>query len=262
LTLTFDHDIIDGAPAARFVQRFKEFLEMALGYLKNRWFVDSSRQASLRSPAAEAYHEASYEAYSVDFQAPMQVSEIMKGFPLPWGICGGWALDLYLDRMTRVHKDVELAILRRDQLALQKMLLDRGWNMEIASKGTLTKWEPGILIQPPLHTIWCRHGSNSLDFFEILLNEAEEDRFYFRRDARVQMELSGVFEGSASGISILTPEIVLLYMATEQDPASRSNDFLNSLASLPTSRMMWLRDSLKLNRADHPWLNVLTNWNS
>ena len=31
LTLTFDHDIIDGAPAARFVQRFKELVENGTG---------------------------------------------------------------------------------------------------------------------------------------------------------------------------------------------------------------------------------------
>ena len=31
LTLSFDHDIIDGAPAARFTQQFREFVEMACG---------------------------------------------------------------------------------------------------------------------------------------------------------------------------------------------------------------------------------------
>jgi pyruvate/2-oxoglutarate dehydrogenase complex dihydrolipoamide acyltransferase (E2) component len=31
LTLCFDHDIIDGAPAARFTQRFKELIESGYG---------------------------------------------------------------------------------------------------------------------------------------------------------------------------------------------------------------------------------------
>jgi pyruvate/2-oxoglutarate dehydrogenase complex dihydrolipoamide acyltransferase (E2) component len=31
LTITFDHDIVDGAPAARFAQRFKELLESGYG---------------------------------------------------------------------------------------------------------------------------------------------------------------------------------------------------------------------------------------
>ena len=31
ITVSFDHDIVDGAPAARFVQRFKELLEAGFG---------------------------------------------------------------------------------------------------------------------------------------------------------------------------------------------------------------------------------------
>jgi pyruvate/2-oxoglutarate dehydrogenase complex dihydrolipoamide acyltransferase (E2) component len=34
LTVSFDHDIIDGAPAARFIQRFKELVESASGLVK------------------------------------------------------------------------------------------------------------------------------------------------------------------------------------------------------------------------------------
>ena len=31
LTVSFDHDIVDGAPAARFIQRFKELIESGYG---------------------------------------------------------------------------------------------------------------------------------------------------------------------------------------------------------------------------------------
>lgn len=31
LTVSFDHDIIDGAPAARFIQRFKDLVESGSG---------------------------------------------------------------------------------------------------------------------------------------------------------------------------------------------------------------------------------------
>ena len=33
LTLSFDHDIIDGAPAARFTQRLKEIIENGYGLI-------------------------------------------------------------------------------------------------------------------------------------------------------------------------------------------------------------------------------------
>jgi pyruvate/2-oxoglutarate dehydrogenase complex dihydrolipoamide acyltransferase (E2) component len=31
LTLTFDHDVVDGAPAARFTERLKELIETGAG---------------------------------------------------------------------------------------------------------------------------------------------------------------------------------------------------------------------------------------
>ena len=33
LTVSFDHDIIDGAPAARFTERFKDLIESGYGLL-------------------------------------------------------------------------------------------------------------------------------------------------------------------------------------------------------------------------------------
>jgi len=37
LTVSFDHDIIDGAPAARFIQRFKELVESASGLVEETY---------------------------------------------------------------------------------------------------------------------------------------------------------------------------------------------------------------------------------
>jgi hypothetical protein len=38
LTASFDHDIIDGASASRFLQRFKELVERATDHINNRIF--------------------------------------------------------------------------------------------------------------------------------------------------------------------------------------------------------------------------------
>jgi pyruvate/2-oxoglutarate dehydrogenase complex dihydrolipoamide acyltransferase (E2) component len=35
MTVSIDHDIIDGAPAARFAQRFTELIESGCGHLAN-----------------------------------------------------------------------------------------------------------------------------------------------------------------------------------------------------------------------------------
>lgn len=48
----------------------------------------------------------------------------MKSFTKPWFIAGGWAIDLYLNKVTRQHKDIEIGIFRENQNELKKYLAD------------------------------------------------------------------------------------------------------------------------------------------
>jgi aminoglycoside-2''-adenylyltransferase len=57
---------------------------------------------------------------------PRDLPPLLSGFDRRWWICGGWALDLFLDRETRRH-DLDVAVLRRDQLALHGHLC--GWDL-------------------------------------------------------------------------------------------------------------------------------------
>ena len=66
-------------------------------------------------------------------EALKAVPYLMRGFPSFWCVAGGWAIDLYLGRVTRSHGDVELAIFRQDQSLLHTHFSDwrfgqsRGW---------------------------------------------------------------------------------------------------------------------------------------
>ena len=66
---------------------------------------------------------------------PRHVKEIMAGFDRPWFLAGGWAIDLFVRRVTRAHADVEIAILREDQAPIRHYL--EGWEFEKVSR------EPG-----------------------------------------------------------------------------------------------------------------------
>jgi hypothetical protein len=46
---------------------------------------------------------------------PERVGALLAELQCPWYICGGWALDLYLNCVTREHKDVDIAVARSDQ---------------------------------------------------------------------------------------------------------------------------------------------------
>ena len=61
------------------------------------------------------------------FEPIEAVARVMAGYPHPWFVSGGWAIDLFVERVTREHEDLEVGVLRRDQEALRAYLA--GWQM-------------------------------------------------------------------------------------------------------------------------------------
>ncbi len=62
------------------------------------------------------------------WDVPRHVKEVMARFERPWFLAGGWAIDLFVRRVTRPHEDVEIAILREDQARIRDYL--EGWELD------------------------------------------------------------------------------------------------------------------------------------
>ena len=90
---------------------------------------------------------------SDDFAVPRHIRSLLHGFDRPWWVAGGWAVDLCVGRLTRPHKDIEIALFRNDQSALQEHL--GGWNLRKVVDHRLVPWRPGELLTLPVHEI---HG--------------------------------------------------------------------------------------------------------
>src|SRR3989304_4624999 len=172
----------------------------------------------------------------------------------PWWVAGGWAIDLLVERETRAHEDVEVAILRGDQGTLRDHL--RGWRLERVARGSPTRipWADGEWIGPPDHEVHARSPDGTFELeillnegegptwrfrgaprvpralpapgvpprppdgtfeLEILLNEGEGPRWRFRRDPRITRPLALAGMRTADGVPFLAPEIVLPYKAKE-----------------------------------------------
>jgi Aminoglycoside-2''-adenylyltransferase len=41
-----------------------------------------------------------------DFSKTHEVSNLLGDLPCPWGVAGGWAVNLFLERVTREHQDI------------------------------------------------------------------------------------------------------------------------------------------------------------
>jgi hypothetical protein len=180
--------------------------------------------------------------------APGEVAELLAGFPGPWWIGGGVAIDLWLGRTTRPHKDVDVVVLRRDQAALRDAL--PAWDLHVAHEGTLDPWD-GRRLELPLSGLWARRNAHGPWELDLLLMETDSDRWLFRRDPSISLPLA-----QAGDAHVLAPEIVLLYKAKaprEHDEA----DFAAAAPELPEPRRRWLRDAIAHVHPGNPWLTRL-----
>ena len=189
----------------------------------------------------------------MSFKQCQSVTSLMANFNESWFIAGGWAIDIFIGKETREHKDIEIAILRKDQLNLKAYLKE--WDFKKAIKGEFHNWENEFL-ELPIHEI---HATNKLngEKIEILLNEAKDNDWKFRRDLRISSPLNSVWSYSETGIPYLNPEIVLLYKAKNTREKDHQ-DFITIKDHLDNEKRQWLRDALKLHVPEHKWLQFLT----
>ena len=192
-----------------------------------------------------------------DFTEPENVFHLLCDLPCLWGIAGGWAVDLFLDRVTRDHHDVEVALFREDQLILQQYLTCLGWSLEQVKSGAFYLWRRDEWLMPPIHEIWCRHPDRDIPQIEVLLNERNSGEFLFRRNPFIKMPVEQTFVRSAKGIPILAPEIVLLYKSKVSSEPKEQSDFAQLVGTLPPERRRWLLESLSVMDPRHEWLSAL-----
>lgn len=184
---------------------------------------------------------------------PEEIQSVLREFEPDWFIAGGWAIDLFLGRVTRPHDDLEIAIFRQDQLALQKFLAV--WNLRKAENGKLTEWKRGEQLKMPVHEIHCFNEKSELPSFEVLLNEKDGVNWQYRRNRLITKPLAEIYLTGDSGIRFLSPAIVLLYKSKNPRPKDEQ-DFQAVAGRLDSENRRWLKNALSICGA-HNWLKKL-----
>ena len=177
-----------------------------------------------------------------------RVRELMHEYPRAWWVAGGWAIDLHLGHQSRAHQDIDIAVLRRDQDVLRRHLPD--WRFTKVVSSVRFAWHDREYLELPTHEIYAENGVERLEF---LFNEAEDDRWLFRRNAAVSMSLGRMTRHSRTGIPYLCPEVVLLYKAKSLRADDRA-DFRNVLPRLEPDAKAWLAQALECCHPQHEWL--------
>jgi hypothetical protein len=102
-----------------------------------------------------------------------------------------------------------------------------------------------------VHELWARREATGPWQAEFLLNEADGERWVYRRDPAVSLPLDRAGDGH-----VLAPEIVLLYKSKE--PRERDEADLAAVApELSPEQRAWLRAAIARTQPGHPWLALL-----
>ena len=182
-----------------------------------------------------------------------RAAAIMKDFPGPWGIAGGWAIDLFLQRESRPHSDIDVALLRGDQQHLRARVPPDSTQKVVGHR--LSTWRDGEVLEPPLHEVHATWPDGY--HLEFLLNDHDQERrhWLFRRDHRVRRPLIDMFANPHS-VPYLAPEIVLLYKS-KAPGADDEADLAAALPHLGAVRRRWLREALTLTAPGHRWDEIV-----
>lgn len=168
--------------------------------------------------------------------------KLLEPLKCRYWIAGGWALDMFLGRQTRAHKDIEIALARDDQKHL--LPLPGLAAIEYVEDHERKPWR-GQSLQLPVHELYARFYGGEV---EILLNEFEGADWVYRRNKTVRLPRQR-FESQL----FLPPEIALLYKSKNPRPEDEQ-DFQTALEHLGAPEQKWLSDAIARDYPDHPWL--------
>jgi len=208
---------------------------------------------------------------------PEMVFEQLKDAPFQWAVCGGYAIDLFLDRTTRIHGDIDVCVFEKDRDAALKYMLDTGWNVyEFRGMGKVRKLNENIKSDAGRNLMCFKDGCQLVkfypceeegmlyhefkhvgikdcDYIELLFNRADDGEFIFRADKEIKREIDKAIM-YRRGAAYLAPEIVLLYKAAQPDRNQNRVDYERAYPHMSDGQKAWFMQSIeKLHPEGHIW---------
>lgn len=190
---------------------------------------------------------------------PSDVASLFEGADFPWWIAGGHAIDQLVGRSLRPHADIDVLILRKDQLRAQRMLARWDW-WASDPPGRLRPWQAGEFLPVGVSDIWCRQEQSGPWRLQLMLDEGDEHQWRSRRNSRVTKPVAEIGLRNENGVPFLSAEIQLFYKAKASRPKD-DFDFAASLPHLTPMQRTWLRSAILMTYGeDNPWLKALADY--
>ena len=184
-----------------------------------------------------------------------ELVEVMRGADFFWCLAGGHAIAQVLGRSYREHADIDIVVLRPEQLEVQR------WFRELRlyavdPPGSLRPWKSHEVLSIGVHDVWCRRADSRAWELQMMIQESDGNSWYFRRHARVHGSI-GDLATTVNGVPCLRMDLQLLFKSKEPR-AKDESDFRELLPVLTDVQRENLAYWLRLTHPDgHPWLTEL-----
>jgi hypothetical protein len=183
---------------------------------------------------------------------PVELAELMEGFPHPWWLVGGHAIEVFTG-VPRYHEDIDLVVFTDTVPDLRRQLGGHFhlWNNHGGTFRLLEDRNPAP--QHPQSQIWMRKDARSPWRVDCILElRDEQGRWVSKRDPGHVAELDEVTWVAPDGIRYMRPEVQLLFKA-KQGRAKDRVDLDNAWPLLSAEQRAWLRDAVRRAYPEHAW---------
>ena len=219
------------------------------------------------------------------FELISECSRYMKKCGIPYAFCGGWALDLFMNKVTRSHSDIDIIVFDEDRKTTVDFMVDNGWSIfehkfdwidngkansylhQISSNYEKLASLFGVWTLKPNcsvinldaksdnsgiydYEILCNEQSK-FDFMEIMFCKRKNGYYIYSEKKNIKRELDKTIL-DRNGIPYLAPEIILFFIS---DPAyqksdyhreKNQSDYMNVAPLLANESKGWLMDALEI----------------
>ena len=214
----------------------------------------------------------------------LECNELLKDGGFEYAFCGGYAIELFLDKTVRKHGDIDISVFwdERDKIILFMQSL--GWRVYELCGGGKAHYISDVANQikakrnifcmtnnceivsltpidePDMFIVDFDHkGQDKLTFIEFLFNNKDSDRFLYARNHDVSLLLSQAIL-TRHEIKYLAPEMVLLYKSTDIERDGYQTDYDLAIQAMAAEQKNWLKNALEaMNPDGHKWLSNIDN---
>jgi hypothetical protein len=187
---------------------------------------------------------------------PEEVARRLAGVAVPWYVAAGWSIDLFLDRETREHDDLEIAVPAARFAELAAALPELEFFAINGGLAHSVEREPEALALEGSHQTWGLDRSAGVWRIDVFREPSDGDTWVCRRDQAIRLDGGKHIEQTADGIPYARPELSLLFKA-KQTRRKDDDDLCAILAVLEPARRRYLADLIAIVHPGHRWLDLI-----